>query len=190
MAGSNRLVCAVLMALTANITAAEGVSIGVGQGTQVGRYADVQTNQGVELHYDAVSWGRYAWVARLGAGYGYWRAITQLSSGTQLNSGQGDDRLHFVSLAPSLTYQPSWLSAQGWQVFARVSVAPAWVSSTTFGYHQQALHFLFSDYAMLGVAWHRRVELSWSWRHLSNGDIAFPNPGLDIPNMLTLHWRW
>ena len=111
---------------------------------------------------------------------------------------------HFFSFGSGLTYlstdvdehSESWvfsvypqirvdvpMMVGRWQPFVVAQfLGPSYLSSRQLGSREQGAHFTFRD--MIGAGFHsadRSMRVYLSWRHFSNGYLASPNDGFNVP---------
>ncbi len=113
----------------------------------------------------------------LGAGYSY------LTTDADINK-----EIHVLSVLPSYRY--FFLYTQNFIYYIHLTLGPSIMSSESLGVVKQGSQLLFNDYVGAGIKWGQKseLELMLLWRHLSNGGLFPPNPGIDVNYNISLCW--
>jgi hypothetical protein len=74
-------------------------------------------------------------------------------------------------------------------LFLDVGISPTVLSRSTFGEADFGGNFQFTSHLGLRLRLGRQFELTYRVQHMSNGDLATPNPGSDM-NMFSLAYRF
>ena len=151
------------------------INVGGGYGPQSLDDWDGQHNGVVDLSYTFYESGkRGAWQFLCGAGYSY--VFTDVNH---------NEDVHMFSVLPAVRYN---LKKRGiFSPFLEITIGPSYMSDKQLGDREQGSHFIFNDFFTVGTRWgeEQEWEFSYSWRHISNGNLSKPNPGWDVP--FTLH---
>lgn len=105
------------------------------------------------------------------------------------NSGTNTS-LQVFSFFPQWRYQLR--PRQAFRPYLLVAIAPSWMNHNSLGQQVQGSQFIFHDVFGFGARFGDTDQwsLSFAWRHLSNGDLATPNPGIDVPFTVSLGRRF
>ena len=165
-------IVACLLQLLISGTAFGGqVNVGGGYGPQALDNWDGQFNGVVDISYTFFESGRHSgWQFLCGIGYSY----------VFTNVDHNED-VHVFSVLPSVRYN---LKQRGTVTpFLEVTIGASYMSDTQLGNREQGSYFNFNDFFSIGMRFGKNEEweFSYSWRHLSNGNLFDPNPGWDIP---------
>ncbi|GMQ48487.1 acyloxyacyl hydrolase [Vibrio sp. 10N] len=119
--------------------------------------------------------------------YDYHRSSRQiLSLGTSIthlrtNSASGSKQLTAFSIFPELRLSSTLGSKE---VFFHVrALGPSYLTTTTFGEREQAVHFAFQAQVGGGIYLdkEKKYQLRFQYRHFSNANLKQPNDGIDVP---------
>jgi hypothetical protein len=119
--------------------------------------------------------------------YDYHRSSRQiLSLGTSIthlktNSASGNNHLTVFSVFPELRLSSTLASKT---VFFHVrALGPSYLTTTTFGEREQAMHFAFQAQVGGGIYLdhEKKYQLRLQYRHFSNANLKQPNDGIDVP---------
>ncbi len=159
----------------AEIACGGQVNVGGGYGPQSLDNLDGQYNGVIDLSYTFYESDRKgAWQFLCGVGYSY-----------VFTDATHHEDVHMFSVLPALRYN---LKQRGnFSPFLEVTIGPSYMSDNQLGDREQGSRFIFNDFFTIGTRWGEKQEweFSYSWRHISNGNLSEPNPGWDIP--FTLH---
>jgi hypothetical protein len=119
--------------------------------------------------------------------YDYHRSSRQiLSLGTSIthlrtNSASGSKQLTAFSIFPELRLSSA---LGGKEVFFHVrALGPSYLTKTTLGKREQAMHFAFQAQVGGGIYLDqdKKYQLRFQYRHFSNANLKQPNDGIDVP---------
>lgn len=115
----------------------------------------------------------------LGAGYSYLRTDADINQD-----------VHVATLLPALQFD--LVRREHYQLYLMLAAGPSIMSADSLGEQVQGSRFIFNDFIGAGVRFGRDFdwEAAWTWRHLSNADLAKPNPGFDVPFTFSITRRF
>lgn len=118
-----------------------------------------------------------------------WKCIhldVEASYAKWINNRPDINNLDIFSLGPMLRIEP--YQGEKFTPFLQASIAAAKKSSIVVGYSESGSKWTFQDIVGLGIKYHDKFSLSFSYLHYSNGSLAKPNPGIDILPLVTLRF--
>jgi len=121
--------------------------------------------------------------------YHYWEA--NLSYWYLYKNKEGVDDLFELGITPNIRVERDKAWAWGGRPYMEAGLGVHLLSTIYIGNRDLGSSFQFGTHVGVGIRFGSREQLEFAWRveHLSNADLAQPNPGINF-SMLRFGYHW